>query len=33
MIKAVKLGKEIQVTSENKIGILADVSKLLSEKA
>ena len=32
MIKAVKLGKEIQVTSENKIGILADVSKLLSEK-
>lgn len=32
MIKAVKLGKEIQVTSVNKVGILADVSKLLSEK-
>ena len=32
MIKAVKLGKEIQITSVNKIGILADLSKLLSEK-
>ena len=32
MIKAVKLGMEIQVNAANKIGILADISKLLSEK-
>ena len=32
MIKAAKLGMEIQVNAANKIGILADISKLLSEK-
>ncbi|MGA2774979.1 MAG: hypothetical protein ABSE81_02820 [Candidatus Omnitrophota bacterium] len=32
MIKAVKLGKEIQIGTGNKVGVLANVSKLLTEK-
>ncbi|MFA5275620.1 MAG: hypothetical protein WC417_01845 [Candidatus Omnitrophota bacterium] len=32
MIKAVKLGQEIQIGTGNKAGVLANVSKLLSEK-
>lgn len=32
MIKGVCLGKEIVVTVVNKIGVLADMSKILSEK-
>jgi hypothetical protein len=31
MIKAVKLGKEIQIDTGNKVGVLAHVSKLLAE--
>ena len=31
MIKSAKMGKEIAVTAANKAGILADISKLLTE--
>jgi hypothetical protein len=33
MIKGVKIGKEIVVTLANKIGILADMSRILGENA
>ena len=31
MIKTVRLGREIQISAENNIGVLADLSKLLAE--
>lgn len=31
MVKAVNIGKEIVVTEKNKIGILADISKIVSD--
>lgn len=31
MVKTVRLAKEIQISAENNIGILADLSKLLAE--
>jgi len=32
MLKSVKLGKEIEVTAANKVGVLADISNLISGK-
>ena len=32
MIKSASLGKELEITIKNKIGVLADISKILSDR-